>query len=147
MDHSPLFQIIKGSDSIEIRSPPVIRISFNLAVTIDDFFTTYLINNLAFVLGIEPSHIRVVNVVAEDTPRGRRSLLAVNSNSSTVVLELGEPAEPNITEPVIVMVGEQLPGKVEEKNETSEDSVDVQVREDGGISSCMYTNVNSDSIP
>ena len=88
------------------------------------------------MLGIEPSHIRVVKVVAEDIPRGRRSLLAVNSNSSTVVLELGEPAEPNITEPVIVTVEEQLPGKVEEKEkekETGEDSVDVQVREDGGI--------------
>ena len=148
MDHSPLFQIIKGSDSIEIRSPPVIQVSFNLAVTVDDFFTTNLINNLAFVLGIEPSHIRVVEVVAAG-PRGRRSLLAVNSNSSTVVLELGEPAKLNITEPVTVMVEEQLFGEVEEEveeeEETSEDSVDVQVREDGGISSCMYINVNSDS--
>ena len=55
------------------------------------------------------------------------------------MLELGEPAEPNITKPVIVMVEEQLMGKVEGKNVTREDSVDVQVREDGGISSCMYT--------
>ena len=54
------------------------------------------------------------------------------------MLELGEPAEPNITKPVIVMVEEQLMGKVEGKNVTREDSVDVQVREDGGISSCMY---------
>ena len=119
-----LLQVIKGSDAIEIRSPPVIRVSFTLDVTIDDFFTTYLIDNLAFVLGIEPSSIRVVKVVAEDTPRPRRSLLAVD-NSSTIVLELGEPAELNITEPVFVMAGDEMDD--EEEGET--DSVDTsQVR-------------------
>ena len=118
-----LLQVIKGSDAIEIRSPPVIRVSFTLDVTIDDFFTTYLIDNLAFVLGIEPSSIRVVKVVAEDTPRPRRSLLAVD-NSSTIVLELGEPAELNITEPVFVMAGDEMD---DEEGET--DSVDTsQVR-------------------
>ena len=105
-----------------MRSPPVIRVSFTLDVTIDDFFTTYLIDNLALVLGIEPSTIRVVNVISENSPRNRRSLLAVDS---TIVLELGEPAEPNITEPVYVTVGDQMDD--DEEGET--DSVDIaQVR-------------------
>lgn len=112
---------------MEVRSPPVIRVSFNLVVSIDDFFTTYLINNLAFVLGIEPSHIRVVNVIAEDSLRRRRSLLAVSN--STIVLELGEPAELNITQPITVTVEEQL----EEEEQEEEDSVDTQVGGVGGV--------------
>lgn len=100
----------------------MIRVSLNLAVTIDDFFTSYLINNLAFVLGIEPSRIRVVNVVAEST-RSRRSLLAM-SNSSSIVLELGEPADVNISQPISLEVEEQ----VEEEEGSGEDSVDTVVR-------------------
>ena len=115
-----IFQVISGSDAIEVRSPPAIRVSLNLSVSIDDFFTSYLINNLAFVLGIKPSSIRVVNVVAEDSRR-RRSLLAVN-NSSSIVLELGEPAEVNISQPITVGVEEQV-----EEEENGEDSVDSEV--------------------
>ena len=57
----PIPQIIKGSDPIEIRTPPVVQVSLNLAVSIDDFFNVgELIHNLAFALRIDPSRIRVV---------------------------------------------------------------------------------------
>ena len=54
-------QIIKGGDPIEIRTPPVVQVSLSLAVSLDDFFNVGdLIRNLAFVLKIDPSKIRVV---------------------------------------------------------------------------------------
>ena len=52
---------MKGSDPVEIRTPPVIQVSMSLAVSIDDFFSIGdLIHNLAFVLKIDPNKIRVV---------------------------------------------------------------------------------------
>ena len=42
----------------------MVQVSLNLAVSIDDFFNVgELINNLAFVLRINPSTIRVVKYV------------------------------------------------------------------------------------
>ena len=46
---------------MEIRTPPVVQISLELAVSLDDFFEVgQLIRNLAFVLRIDPSRIRLV---------------------------------------------------------------------------------------
>ena len=57
----PISQIIKGSDPIEIKVVPVVRVSFNLAVSLDDFFNVGQLNhNLAFALRIDPSSIRTV---------------------------------------------------------------------------------------
>lgn len=56
-----LMQIIKGSDPIEIRTAPVVQVSLTLAVSLDDFFNVgELINNIAFVLRIDKSKIRLV---------------------------------------------------------------------------------------
>jgi hypothetical protein len=52
---------VKGSDSVEIRTAPVVQVSLMLAVSIDEFFDIgELINNIAFVLNIDKSRIRVV---------------------------------------------------------------------------------------
>ncbi len=54
-------QIVRGSDPVEIRTPPVVQVSLSLAVSLDDFFSVgELIKNLAFVLKIDPNKIRVV---------------------------------------------------------------------------------------
>lgn len=46
---------------MEIRTAPVIQVSLSLAVSIDDFFDVgVLIDNIAFVLNIDKSRIRVV---------------------------------------------------------------------------------------
>lgn len=56
-----LVQIVKGSDAVEIITAPVIQVSLSLAVSVDDFFDIGdLINNIAFVLNIDRSRIRVV---------------------------------------------------------------------------------------
>lgn len=55
------FQLIRGSDPVEIRTAPVVQVSLNLDVSLDDFFDPNdLIDRLAFVLNIDRSTIRIV---------------------------------------------------------------------------------------
>lgn len=57
------------------------------AVSIDDFFTENLVSNLADLLGIDQSLIRIVNIVRENSKRRRRS-------SADVVIVQVEIADP-----------------------------------------------------
>ena len=119
-------QVIKGSDPIEVRTAPVVQVSLNLAVSIDDFFSPgALINNLAFVLRIDPSRIRIVKIISEDTPlRRRRNLLAANEfNYTTVTFEFGEPPALNVSTPEPPSVAMEIAMTGE-----TNDSVDSEVR-------------------
>nr|XP_061786823.1 fibrocystin-L-like [Nerophis lumbriciformis] len=66
--------LVRGSDSVEIRTSPVLFIAFELpAMTEDEFFGDNLVQNLAVFLQV-PSHmIRVTNIIREDSRRRRRS--------------------------------------------------------------------------
>ena len=98
---------MRGNDPIQIQTPPVVQVSLTLAVSIDDFFVQNLISNLAYVLKINPSTIRVVQIIAESAPfTGKRSLLAVNDTSLT--LELGAPPPNTTAVPVTPSVDAQL---------------------------------------
>lgn len=102
--------------------------SLNLAVSIDDFFDpSTLIYNLAFVLNIDVSRIRIVEIVAEDTPvRGGRSLLQSSESShTTITLEFGDPPVMNISTPEAPSVAEEVA-----MAGADDDSVDIMV--------CMY---------
>ena len=57
------------------------------AVSIDEFFGKNLINNLADLLGIDKSLIRVVNIVSESGRRRRRS----SDNVVNVQIEIADP--------------------------------------------------------
>ena len=57
------------------------------AVSIDDFFTTNLVNNLADLLGIDQSLIRVVDIVSENGRRRRRS----SGDVAIVQIEISDP--------------------------------------------------------
>lgn len=57
------------------------------AVSIDDFFTKNLVNNLADLLGIDKSLIRVVDIVSENGRRRRRS----SGGVSIVQIEIADP--------------------------------------------------------
>jgi len=88
-------QVIKGSDPIEIRIPPVVQVSLDVAVSLDDFFESdRFVEYLAFVLKIDISMIRVVDIVSEDTalPRQRRHILT-SVNTTTYILEIGDPPQ------------------------------------------------------
>ncbi|GAQ89759.1 hypothetical protein KFL_005590010 [Klebsormidium nitens] len=53
-----------GGVSPEIRTEPVIMVSSTLAMNIADFFENNFVSNLAFVLGIDTTRIKVVSIKA-----------------------------------------------------------------------------------
>ncbi|XP_071944841.1 fibrocystin-L-like [Antedon mediterranea] len=87
-DWQILWILIRGSDPIDIITTPVVMVDVGVApVDVDDFYEEDLVNNLASLLGIDDSQIRVVSVIREGKRRKR-------SNEIKVVMEIGEsPSE------------------------------------------------------
>ncbi|XP_071946022.1 fibrocystin-L-like [Antedon mediterranea] len=83
-DWQTLWILIRGSDPIDIITTPVIMVDVGVApVDVDDFYEEDLVNNLASLLGVDESQIRVVDVVREG---GRRK----RSTEFQVLIEIGE---------------------------------------------------------
>ncbi|XP_078617899.1 fibrocystin-L-like [Branchiostoma floridae x Branchiostoma japonicum] len=81
-----LYVTIKGDEPIDIKTTPVLHVTFGVpAVTVDDFFEVNLRANLAAYLNIPASKIRVVNVVREDSKRKKRT------GTTNVEVEITEP--------------------------------------------------------
>ena len=81
-----LYFILRGNTPITIRTAPVIQLSLNLApVTVDAFFEENLVFNLATLLGIDQSRIRIVNVISEAANRKRQAV------GTSVDIEIGNP--------------------------------------------------------
>ena len=120
-------QVIKGGEPVEVQTPPVVQVSLDLAVSLDDFFDPdSFVQNLAFVLGIDENTIRVVDVIAEDTSvskRRRRGLLAKATELVQMVIEIGDPPATNISQPQTPSIEEQS----KEGGGLSSDSVDTEL--------------------
>ena len=86
-DLKRLYITIRGKMPYRIETTPVIQVSLTLEVTVDEFFGERLVQNLAFLLGIDQSRIRVVNVVRETTRRKRQT----SSQGATFDIEIGNP--------------------------------------------------------
>ena len=86
-DLKRLYITIRGKMPYRIETTPVIQVSLTLEVTVDEFFGERLVQNLAFLLGIDQSRIRVVNVVRETTRRKRQA----SSQGVTFDIEIGNP--------------------------------------------------------
>eukprot|EP00899_Mesostigma_viride_P025002 jgi/Mesvir1/5687/Mv15702-RA.1 len=57
--------LLKGGGApVEVRVEPVVLVSQTLAMNIEDFFEENFVSNLAFVLGIDPARIRIVDIRA-----------------------------------------------------------------------------------
>ena len=87
--------LIRGSEPVEIRTTAVIMVTFGVpAVAVDDFYEINLVNNLAALLNVEPSQIRIVDVVSESSRRRRRS-----TAETEVTVEIGPEPEPTVESP------------------------------------------------
>ena len=87
-----LYFILRGNTPITIRTAPVIQLAIHLPpVTVDDFFEENLIFNLATLLGIDMSRIKVVNVISEASNRKRQV------EGTSVEIEIGNPPETTLT--------------------------------------------------
>lgn len=112
---------------MEIRTPPVVQVALNLAVSVDAFFDPRgILLNLAYVLRIDIRTIRLVNVIAEDSDmRRKRQAIEDASNDTMVVIEIGNPPE-NISTPDVVAVSDQV---AKYSNESVDLGADAQVSE------------------
>ncbi|CAH8562789.1 unnamed protein product [Schistosoma turkestanicum] len=92
-----LYVIIKGEDIITVKLSQLVKVSFGLpAMTIDQFYGSEVVNNLANYLGIPAKNIRIVKVVSESSAasgrRRRRSVSGV-----FVELEISTPPSQNLS--------------------------------------------------
>ena len=98
-DTQTLWVTVRGGRPVEIRTTPVVMVSFGVpGVSMGDFYESgQLVENLAALLGVDQSQIRVVEVIREDGLRLRRRRLRFRRQSdddAEVVVEIGpQPAQ------------------------------------------------------
>ncbi|KAM4026998.1 fibrocystin-L isoform 2-T2 [Anomaloglossus baeobatrachus] len=86
-DYNMLYILVRGSSPVEIRTSPLIVISFNLpAMTVDQFYGDNLVKNLAIFLKIPASKIRITKIVAESANRRKRA-----AGGISVSVEIADP--------------------------------------------------------
>jgi len=87
-----LYFILRGNTPITIRTAPVIQLAIHLPpVTVDEFFEENLVFNLATLLGINMSRIKVVNVISEASNIKRQVA------ETSVEIEIGNPPETTLS--------------------------------------------------
>lgn len=87
-DYKMLKVLVRGSKPVEIRTSPVLFLSFELpAMTEEDFFGDNLVQNLATFLKVPADMIRITKIVREDGGARRRK----RSTGLTVEVEIKKP--------------------------------------------------------
>ncbi|XP_039677098.1 fibrocystin-L-like [Perca fluviatilis] len=87
-DYKMLKVVLRGTQPVEIRTSPLLFISFELpAMTEDQFFGKSLIQNLAAFLNIPPNMIRITNIIRGDGGARRRK----RATSLKVEVEIRKP--------------------------------------------------------
>jgi hypothetical protein len=83
--------VIRGDTVVEVRTLPVVLVSMDLAISITDFYAeeANIVGNIAFVLGIPSSRIRVVDIVAGTDRRRQLASAAVQESKKTRKLKSG----------------------------------------------------------
>lgn len=88
-----LYFVLKGTEEVVLKRANVVLVSFGLpAMSESDFYDSNLIENLAAMLNIPLNRVRVVEIISESST-GRRKRR--NTDSTTVILEIGEDPAPS----------------------------------------------------
>ncbi|XP_069813288.1 fibrocystin-L-like isoform X2 [Dendropsophus ebraccatus] len=86
-DYNMLYVLVRGSTPIEIRTSPLIVISFNMpAMTEDQFYGEDLVKNLAAFLKIPANKIRITKIIREGSRRRKRA-----AGGLSVQVEISDP--------------------------------------------------------
>ncbi|KAM3928399.1 fibrocystin-L-like [Leptodactylus fuscus] len=86
-DYNLLYVLVRGSTPVEIHTSPLIVVSFNLpAMTVDQFYGDNLIRNLALLLEIPASKIRITKIIREGSSRRKRA-----AGGISVSVEISDP--------------------------------------------------------
>lgn len=97
-DTMQLYIVIRGNQTVKsfkIRTRPVIMLSLTLSVTVDEFFDEdNLVQNIALLLGIPNSKIRIVTVVRETQKRRKRQAMEMQTINFEISNQPGEETAP-----------------------------------------------------
>ncbi|OCT77100.1 fibrocystin-L [Xenopus laevis] len=86
-DYKMLYILVRGSTPVEVRTTPLIVVSFNLpAMTVDQFYGDNLVRNLALFLKIPAEKIRITKIIAEGSRRRKRA-----AGGLTVSMQIADP--------------------------------------------------------
>ncbi|XP_069815730.1 fibrocystin-L-like [Dendropsophus ebraccatus] len=86
-DYNMLYVLVRGSTPIEIRTSPLIVISFNMpAMTEDQFYGENLVKNLAAFLKVPANKIRITKIIREGSRRRKRA-----AGGLSVQVEISDP--------------------------------------------------------
>ncbi|KAJ8026384.1 Fibrocystin-L [Holothuria leucospilota] len=97
-DLDQLFILIRSSTVIEVLTTPVVMTTFGVpAVEVDDFFEKNIIENLANLLDIPKTKIRIVEIIREDSRRRKRRA----TGEVEVVVEIGNPPSTTSSPPEV----------------------------------------------
>ena len=85
-----MYFVVKGDAKIKLETTMVIQLRFDMAsITVDAFFEEKIVSNIAYLLGIPESRIRVTNIVG--IPRIFRRQVDHVFNNVTILIEIGDP--------------------------------------------------------
>jgi len=96
-----LYFTMSAGDNIEVKSTQSIILKIGLemqSLTTTEFFENgNFALNIAALLGVDPSKIKVVNVIREDTPSNRRRR---NTPTAVLTIEVADGPAPSVPEEV-----------------------------------------------
>ena len=84
-----LYLIVKGPAVISIKTQPIVVLKIGVTVAEENFFEENIVANLAGLLGIDPSNIRITNIIREGSVRRKRD--AGNGTITGIEFEIGPP--------------------------------------------------------
>ncbi|KAK3740701.1 hypothetical protein QZH41_019065 [Actinostola sp. cb2023] len=106
-DSNTLFVIVRGPEPVDIHTSPVVQIILSVqTVTVDEFFKNNLIQNLADLLGCDPSLIRYMDVISASRRR-RRAV----SGDTKIVMQIANNPDPGQTNSTNATVSQNSTGK------------------------------------
>merc|ERR1719347_121004 len=92
-----LYLLVKGPSFISIKTQPIVVLKLGMTVPIENFFEENVVANLAGLLGIDPSNIRVTNIVREGST-GRKKRSDDQGDVLGVEFEIGPPPSDTLGE-------------------------------------------------
>ncbi|XP_069115224.1 fibrocystin-L-like [Argopecten irradians] len=95
-DSGLLHFTIRGNKVVQVKTDPSVIVSFQFpAMTVDQFYGDQLVQHLAAFFDLPPHKVRVVKVVRETTPAGRRKR---STGYDEVVVEISDTPHSNIND-------------------------------------------------
>ena len=83
-----LYLNVKGPSNIDVKTQPIVVLKMGVTVPIENFFEENVIGNIAGLLGIDPSNIRITNIVREGSVGRKRS---ANETVTGIEFAIGPP--------------------------------------------------------